>query len=100
LIRRFNLNNDLDDEYGLGDPPNIFDIDAFDESTLSEIIEQVYESLELLENIMYSMYFSHRDKEKQLLDTINNYEVENGKYREEIKRLYQELAYISKKKEE
>jgi enoyl-[acyl-carrier-protein] reductase (NADH) len=93
----------FDDEDDLNDSEesdNIFEIDGFDEETISSLIDEVHESLDTLENIILGMYFSYNKMETEYTERLNNLEFENEKYREEIKKLYQQLASNSKKKKE
>jgi len=79
---------------------NIFDLEEFNEETISSLIDEVHNSLDAIEDIIMGMYFSYGEMQTKYEDRINTLEVENEKYREEIKKLYQELASNSKKKKE
>jgi|LakMenE18May11ns_1017448.scaffolds.fasta_scaffold9957393_12 enoyl-[acyl-carrier-protein] reductase (NADH) len=94
---RFDDEDDLTDSE---ESDNIFEIDGLNEETISSLIDEVYESLDTLENIILSMYYSYNKMETEYTERLNNLEVENEKYREEIKKLYQQLASKSKKKKE
>lgn len=97
------MSNDLiqfDDEDDLEGSSNIFELDEFNEEIISSLIDEVHESLDTLEEIILGMYFSYGEMQTKYKEHINNLEVENEKYREEIKKLYQELARKSKKKKE
>jgi cell shape-determining protein MreC len=77
---------------------NIFDVEEFDDETISSLIDEVHNSLDAIEEVMVNMYFSYAKQQEEYKEHINNLELENEKYREELEKLYQELASNSKKK--
>ena len=78
---------------------SVFEDDDFDEETIEFLIEQVHESLDVIESVVYNMYYTHQKVEDKYNERINILEQENEKYREELKKLYQELASNSNNKE-
>lgn len=81
------------------DDYSVFYDDTFDDESIEYLFEQVHESIDLIENVMYNMYYTHQKIEEGYNERINTLEQENEKYREEIKKLYQELASNSNTKE-
>jgi uncharacterized protein Yka (UPF0111/DUF47 family) len=83
----------------LSDGYSVLEDDEFDEETIEFLLEQVHESIDVIENIVYNMYYTHQTIKESFEERINIIMQENEKYREEIKKLYQELASNSNNKE-
>jgi hypothetical protein len=74
-------------------------LDIVDEEIISVLIDEMRESIDTIEDIVMNLYYANLEAQEHYAEVINKLNSENNEYREEIKKLYQELASKSKKEE-